>query len=138
MADKSQSPYAQFKTDGSVELQGINLDFGTFAIRIARAGGANKAYAKALMKHLKPYRKAIQAGTIDPKKQQALMAEVYAESVILGWANVTDAEGNVMEYTRENVVKLLTDLPELFNQIISDAENFRLFKEVEAEEIAKN
>lgn len=138
MADKSLSPYAQFKTDESIEKKGVNLDFGSFAIRIARAGGSNKAYAKALMKHLKPYRKAIAAGTMDPKKQQAVMAEVYADSVILGWANVTDKDGKVMEFNHENVVKLLTDLPELFNQIIADAENYRLFKEVEAEDIAKN
>jgi len=132
------SPYAQFQTDEKVETQGINLDFGDFAIRIARAGGSNKKYAKSLMKHVKPYRKAFQAGTLDRKTQNEIMAKVYADSVVLGWAGVTDAEGNEMKFTWDNVVKLLTDLPELFNQIISDAENFRLFKEVEAEDIAGN
>lgn len=134
----SVSPYAKFKTNEQLETKGINLDFGDFAIRIARAGGSNKAYNTALIKHLKPHRKAIQAGTIHPDVQRKVMAEVYAESVILGWAGVLDEEGNVMDYNHENVVKLLTDLPELFNQIMADAENYRLFKEDENEDIAKN
>ena len=138
MAINPNSPYAQFKTDSSIEKQGINLDFGSFAIRIARAGGANKAYAKSLMKHVKPYRKAFQAGTLDAKTQNEVMAKVYAESVVLDWVNVMDAEGNEMPFNFDNCVKLFTDLPELFQQIIADAENFRNFKEVEAEEIAKN
>jgi len=138
MAVNQNSPYAQFKTDSKVEKKGITLDFGSFAIRIARAGGANKAYAKALMKHVKPYRKAFQAGTLDAKTQSEIMAKVYADSVVLDWVNVMDAEGNEMPFSHENVVKLFTDLPELFQQVIADAENYRNFKEVEAEDIAKN
>lgn len=135
---KLTSPYAKFGTDDKAELQGIVLDFGDFAIRVARAGGSNKKYAKALLKHMRPYRKAIQAGSMDLKLQREILAKVYAESVVLDWVNVVDEEGNEMAFNYDNVVKLLTDLPELFNQIVEDAENYRLFKEVEAEEIAKN
>lgn len=135
---KTKSPYELFSTDAKAENQGITLDFGDFAIRIARAGGANKKYAKALMRILKPYRKAISTNTIAEKKQNELMAEVYAETVILDWVNVKDRDGNAMDFTKENVIKLLTDLPVLFQQIIADAENFNNFKSDEAEEIAKN
>ena len=138
MSIAKNSPYAQFKTDANIELAGINLDFGDFAIRIARAGGSNKKYAKSLMKHLKPHRKAYSTGTLDPKKQDAILARVYAESVVLDWANVVDRDGKIMEFSVENCVKLLTDLPELFRQIVQDAENYHNFKEVETEEIAKN
>jgi len=132
------SPYAHFSTDTSLEKKGITLDFGDFAIRVARAGGANKKYAKALHTKMKPHRKAFQAGTLDPKVGNNIMAEVYAETIVLGWAGVVDAEGAEMEFNKENCVKLFTDLPELFNQVIADAENYRLFKEEEEEDIAKN
>lgn len=135
---KTKSPYELFSTDAKAENQGINLDFGDFAIRIARAGGANKKYAKALVRILKPYRKAIATNTIAEKKQSELMAEVYAETVVLGWVNVKDRDGVEMEFNKENCIKLLVDLPVLFQQIMADAENFNNFKADEAEEVAKN
>lgn len=135
---QKKSPYDLFSTDASVENQGITLDFGDFAIRIARAGGANKKYAKALVRILKPYRKAIATNTIAEKKQNELMAEVYAETVILDWVGVNDKDGVEMPFNKENCVKLLTDLPVLFQQIMADAENFNNFKAVEVENVAKN
>ena len=137
MAAKN-SPYAHFATNEDLEREGINLDFGDFAIRVARAGGSNKKYAKALHTKMKPHRKAFQSGTLDAKIGNRIMAEVYAETIILGWAGVVDADGNEMVFNKENCIKLFTDLPELFNQVIADAENFRLFKEEEEEDIAKN
>lgn len=138
MANKKQSPYDLFSTDADVENKGITLDFGDFAIRIARAGGANKKYAKALVRILKPFRKAIATNTISDARQSALMAEVYAESVILDWVNVKDRDGVNMEFNKENCIKLLVDLPVLFQQIMADAENYNNFKAIEAEEVAKN
>ena len=136
--EKKMSPYAIFGTDKKVERQGITIDFGDFVFHIARAGGSNTKYAKAMTRIMRKQAKAIKAGTVPANVMQKMLAEVYAESVILGWTGMTDIEGNELVFTKENCVKLLLDLPELFNQLVADAENFNNFKAVEAEEIAKN
>jgi len=129
------NPYQMFKTDNTIETDGINLDYGKFQIRIARAGGANQAYIKMLGDRLKPYRRRLANGTMDNATSERLLAEIYAGSVILGWEGVTDAEGIPIEFTRDNCVKLLLDLPELFRDIQEQAQkvaNFRA-EEIEAD-----
>lgn len=132
------SPYAMFGTSKDIETKGITLDFGDFIFHIARAGGSNKKYTKAMERIFKKHRKALQTGTLPPEVQNKLMIEVFAESVVLGWTGVVDAEGNEMPFNKENVVKLFTDLPELFQQVLDDAQNFQLFKEEENNDIAGN
>ena len=57
------------------------------------------------------------------------MAETYAESVIIGWKGVKDRDNKPLKFTKENVVKLLIDLPELFTEIQKRATAFGTFKE---------
>ena len=65
------SLYKLFKTDEKLETDGVWLEYGQteegkpIRIKIARAGGRNVAFAKALEKATRPYRKAIQTGTLD-------------------------------------------------------------------------
>lgn len=132
------SPYAHFQTSNNLEVEGVIIDYGDFKIKIARAGGSNTRFSNAMMKHCKPHRKAIQSGTINDKVWRRLLAQIYAESVVLGWDGMVDAKGKDLPFTVENCVKLFIDLPDFFDQIISEAENFRLFKEEEDEDLAGN
>ena len=45
----------------------------------------------------------------------------------LGWEGVEDREGNPMGFSRENVVKLFTDLPELFLDVQQQSQKAALF-----------
>ena len=118
------SLYKSFKTDANAEVNGIELDFGSGTIfKIARAGKSNPAFAKASRSRLKPYLFAIKAGTLSDDQASSIMVQVYADSVVLGWVGVTDESGKEMEFNRDNVVKLLTDLPDLFEQIKEYAED---------------
>lgn len=130
--------YDMFKTDEKHESNGIELDYGDCQIRIARAGGSNKKYGDLLSKRLKPYRRQMDTGTMDNTVAEKILAEVYAETVIIGWTNVKDREGNVMKFTKENCVKLLLDLPELFRDIQEQASKVANFREAEIEEDTKN
>ena len=64
------SLYKLFKTNENLETDGIWLEYGQTAdgkpirIKIARAGGHNVAFSKALEKATRPYKKAIQTGKI--------------------------------------------------------------------------
>jgi len=133
------NPYKMFKNDPDLESQkGIILDYGEFKIRIARAGGANTDFNRSLRARIKPYKKQIEHNLMDNDLAQQILAEVYADSVILNWSGVTDEEGNELEFTRENVIKVLTDLPELFNDIQAQAQELSNFRELEIEDEAKN
>lgn len=134
------SLYDLFKTDEQAETQdGIVLDYGAAGrIRIVRAGGANKRFAQALNSKLRPYQRQLASDTMDEGLAARLMAEVYADTVIIGWEGVADADGAELPYCRANVVKLLTDLPELFRDIQSQAVAAANFRAAELETGVKN
>jgi hypothetical protein len=128
------NPYSLFGTDKALEKEGIVLDYGPFQIRIARAGGANAKFARVMEVKLRPYRRALDAGTLDEEIAKRLIAEAYAEAVVLDWENVTDENGQSMDCTVPNIVKLFLDLPELFADVQSQATKAALFRKAEVEE----
>ena len=142
--------YKQFKTDKSIETAGVWLEYGENAqgkpvrIRIARAGGANEQFSKTLDRLTKPVRRAIQTETLSQKLGRKMMIEAYAQSVVLGWENVDIEESeNGPEiknapFTKENVIRLFTDLPDLFDDIQEQARKSSLFLEDILEVSAKN
>ena len=111
---------------------------GVIGIKIARAGGSNAAYQRVLERKLKPYRRQLQTDTMDNKVAERILIEVFAETVVVGWENVEDAKGKQLEYNVENVIKVLTDLPDLFADIQKAASDAALFRKDALEADAKN
>lgn len=138
------SLYGQFKTDDALEKSGIILDYGPnskgnpMQIRIARAGGTNVAFSKAFERHSKPYRRMFQTGVVDENISRQVMLSVYTDSVILGWENIEDEAGNDLGFTVDNVKKVLTDLPDLFSDIIEQSKVAALFRATLRDEDLKN
>lgn len=138
--------YKNFQTNKDLEKDGIFLEYGLLdddplkpiRIKIARSGGANQRFASVLEAKTKPHRRNIQTETIDNKIVEKLLLETFAESVILDWENVADADGNVLHFTKENVIKVLTDLPDLFADIREQAAKSSLFRTEILENDAKN
>lgn len=127
--------YQLFKTNENLETDGILIEYGEtpegapVRIRIARAGGKNTAFTKALEKATRPHRKAIQTGSLSNEVADRLYKEVFADTVVLGWENVTGPDGEALEFSRENVLKLFNDLPDLFADLREQASNAALFRE---------
>lgn len=131
--------YQTFKTNDEMEKQGIDLAYGPeCTIKIARAGGSNQRFGKLLGDKLKPYRRQIDNGTMDDAVATRIMAEVYAETVILGWTGVTDEAGNHLPFNKENCVKLFIDLPDLFRDVQEQAQRVANFRAADLEADAKN
>jgi len=139
----------QFATDQSLETKGIVIDYGDDRIRIARAGGANKAFVRLLEAKTKPLRRAIAVGAIDNDRSLAIMREIYADTIILGWeANMgtltrpewrsgirpSDAGEDVgndkelLPVNKENILKVFNNLPDLFIDIQQQAAAGALFR----------
>lgn len=131
-------PYSVFLTDKALEKEGIVLDYGDFKIKVARAGGANAAFQKALASKIRPYKRQLDAGTIPDDVAEKLFLDVYAEAVVLGWEGVTDENGKPLPYSKENAVKLFSDLPDLFRDVQNQAAAISNFRAEVTEDTIKN
>ena len=144
------SPYAQFTTDHALETDGVILDFGDYAIRIARAGGANKRFTKALESRFKPFKRLLQNETLDEEVARKTTVEAYADAIILGWGHrpkpdgeivwggLPGPNGDLIPFSRAAVVKVMTDLPDLFAEVRDQAGKVALFRRQDIEETAGN
>lgn len=135
--------HKQFKTDPAIEKGGITLDYGpnddlpkgedgehpTIQFKVARAGGANNEFVKALERSTKPYKKAIQTGTLSNEIAKKLDRDAFLDTCLLGWSNVTDKDGNLLEFSRQAADKLFTELPELYADVREMANNMALYRE---------
>lgn len=136
---KTKSPYDLFKNNENLEAgAGVTLEYPGFSITIHRAGGANKKFAQILSNKMKPFRHQLDRGIMDDDVSARILRESYAEGVVIGWNNIKDADGNDMPFSKENVIKLFTDLPDLFADVRIQAENVSLFREEEAKVDEKN
>lgn len=128
-----------FKTNKAAETEkGIVLDYGAEKIRVLRAGRSNRKYSELLSKRMRPHQRQISDNTLDPDTAEKIMTEVYADSIIIGWEGVCYPNGDPMPYTRDNVIRLLLDLPDLFADIQEQAQKLSNFREEEIEADRKN
>lgn len=138
------SLYSQFQTDPKIEKEGILLEYGEtddgkpICIRIARAGGANKAFEKRMEAETKPIRRQLQNETANNAQLLKILRKVYAETVVLGWENVQDPAGKPIEFSVENCIKLFEDLPDLFGDVQEQSRRAALFRAQAREADAKN
>lgn len=134
----------KFRTDKSLEVQGVELDYGDgVIITVARAGGANKRFLKEGQRIYKKYRRQIQLGILDEAIQTKLAHELYAKAVVLRWQGVTaediGREGEEpVDLTVENCTALFENLPDLWLDLQTQAQNAEIFKEHIREADAKN
>lgn len=148
------NPYAVFKTDSDVEVNGVILDYGDIRIRIARAGGANKKFNRLLTARLKQYKRQIDTESLDEEVASEVMIETYVDGIVLNMEvkdkvnstkalavytpGILDPDGNVLEFNRTNAIAFFTNLPELFKDVQVQSTQVALFRAVEQEEEIKN
>lgn len=142
------SMYRQFQTDGDLETKGIVLDYGDFRITVARAGGANKKFARILERTTKPHRRAIQTELMDNDLARSVLRQVYAEAVVLDWETKVDGKlkkgiesadgGDLLLVTSANIVATFEALPDLFTDVQEQASKVALFRQEILEEDAGN
>lgn len=140
------SLYKQYETNSNKETTGVEIEFPEAAdeqgnipaFAICRMGGANKSYAKALEAATRPYRRQIQLGTMKNEVAEKLFMEVFVDTVLKGWKNVKDRNGNLIEFSRESALILFNDLPEVYQRLQEEAQLVANFRNEGLEEEAKN
>lgn len=141
----------QFKTNRSMETEGVRITFGhnedgtEIAIVVARAGGANTRFQSVADVVLKPYRRQIANETVDTKVLKERMMEIYAKTVVKSWENVmlSDVTGDEKDtgkapFTVDNCLKLFIRLPDFYADVQQFADQMTAFRAEELEADAKN
>ena len=138
------SLFKQYGTDEKAELNGVwvglgdNEDGTEIEVLLSRTSDANKPYKKAIRKAVAPISRQLEMETISEEKSESIFRSVFATKVLLGWRNVRDEDDNEIEYNKENAIKLLTDLPELYKELKSKANSALIFKKDSLEADLKN
>lgn len=133
------NPYELFGTDKDLEAgRGVTLQYPGFSITIHRAGGTNKKFAQILDQKMKPFRQRFERGLLDDETSFRILLETYAEAVVIGWKDVVDQDGKIMEFNVANVVKLFNDLPDLFDDVKSQSNKVAVFRKEQEEVEEKN
>lgn len=126
-----------FETDQTVEKEGVIVQYATgVEIRIARAGGSNKKFSKAVTRLTQPYRRAIQTETLDEEISARLMREAYASAVVIGWKGITkdlvthdDADAEIeLEFNMANCIAVFKEQPNLFDDVQASAGKISIFR----------
>jgi len=141
------SPYEMFQTKKlDLSDEPTEFDYGDFQIYCKYGGINNRAFINTYQVKMKKFARrdnmakqgqlaedAVQK--LEKQKTKAL-AELYADHIIVGWKGVTDIDGKPIDYNKENVVKLLTDLDPLFKDIVEQcAVDANFAKEQEDKEV---
>lgn len=132
---KRGNAYAKFETNRELESEGRIIDYYddegkiAFSFRVARMGPANKRWLKKFDRLSKPHRRAAQVGALSPEKGREIMVKSLAGTVVLDWRNVEDRDGNPLPFSEENCIKLLTDLPDLYADLVEQAQTAELYKD---------
>jgi len=142
----------QFATDTDLETQGIVIDYGDVRVRIARAGGSNRRFTRVLDQKTRPLRRAIAAGSLDEERGRTILAQAYAEAVVLSWetrvdgewrtgidpADVGESGDELLPDTPENRQRVFEYLPDFFADLQQQAQSSALFRAEINEELAGN
>ncbi len=117
------SLYSQFGIDEEKEQEGIWLDYAPnkdksvpgFLVR--RTSKNNKAWTKAYEKAAKPFRRQAEMGLLDADISEKITKEAWVGTVLIGWRNIQDRQGSPIDFSREAALKLLDDLPQLWDDL---------------------
>lgn len=123
------SIYEMYATDKKRETDGFwyapSLVQG-IEFLLARSGGSNMNYAQSLELKTRPHRQLFErltddtSGEVDHKAlalANGFMLEAFAETVILGWKGIKDDKGKNFPYNAANSIKIMTELPDLYDEL---------------------
>jgi len=140
--------YDVFKTDEVAEREGIIIDYTSFRVTIARAGGANKKYKRMLDQATKPHERLIQLGSFSNEQAEDLLKAVYAKSVIKDWETKVDDKwlvglenpdgGELLPVTVANILTVFELLPDLYIDLRDQAQKSALYRVALREEAEGN
>lgn len=127
------SIWDMYETDLSKETEGFWHKVNkTISVKLARAGGANLSFTKAMEEKTREHRKrggAFEGQKVDVELATDLMKQAFAETIIMDWKGFTKKDGNPLAYSAKVAYDLMVSLPDLFVELrdaAGEAANYRI------------
>ena len=136
--------FRTFETDRAAEQEGVWVEYsanddGTVpGFKLARAAASNSHYKRVLERKMRPHRRALELKAMSDAKAEELLMEVFVEALLLDWRNVQDRDGAVLAYCNEEAIQLMRDLPDLYADLNTKAQDMVLYLMAEREAVAGN
>lgn len=135
--------FSAAKTDAGREVNGVWRTWtnGTHEIDflICRAGGANTAFRVRAEELTRVYRNSgLDMMRLPTDKQDTMNRELYADTIVKGWRS--DAFNGLDEtnFTRENLIHLMTEVPDVLVFLITEAKEADNYRNVAMKHEAGN
>lgn len=130
--------YEIFSTDSESEEAGIWVDL-TDEISFKVRSIGSKAVLDKREELMRPFQSLIKTGgKVPEKKNEEIGRKVIAGAVIADWKGLSDTEGGPLEYSFENALRVITELPRFANFVIGISTEHENYRQVNREEDAKN
>jgi hypothetical protein len=125
-----------YRTDATAEKEGQWVDWGEGTkFKIARLGNAQ--YQARFQALIKPHRHLRDRGILPEDIQVEILCKCLAETVVIDWEGV-DFDGKPLPYSTENALKVLTELKDLREDIVTVSGEQSTFRIAEIEDSEKN
>ena len=128
--------YEMFETDTSLENEGVWFQFGFGDFKLAYVGG-EQGFQNEYAERMRPHAEAQARKMLDPEIHRKILVECYAKHILKDWRDVKGPSGEI-PFSEENAIKLLLDLPRLFDILRDAAMNFANYRKIYAEDVGKN
>lgn len=129
------SLYTQFETNIQKEQDGVPVTFdanedGTIpTFIVARTGGANQEWAKVLEEETAPYRRLMDLGKLPKDLNDKILIRTFCRASLRPWSNVQNRQNQLIEYSLNNAIQLMTELPNLFSVLQVKANNIASYQD---------
>lgn len=137
-----------YKTDTNLEKDGVWVDYGpnddlpgkpNMRFRVARAGGSNLQYEKAMEHLTKPYRRLIQSGNLSNAQAKDLQRQAFLTACLRGWEGISmPGSDTPLPFSLENAQKLFQEVPDILTGLISEADGAAIYRETILEDALGN
>lgn len=137
------SLFNTFGTDKALETSGVWIDFpanddGTVpGFLITRMSSSNPEYQKALEKVSKKYKQDINLDLLSEEVAAPVFREVFVETILKDCRHIQDPKGQAIDYSRANMLQLMTDLPDLYAYLVDKAKSLATFRKTQLDAAVK-
>lgn len=119
-----------FKTNSVLEEEGVDFAIDEkVSFRVRRFHAGNVRVKAAMAKYHKPYAQQIDRGTLSQEKSTELTIRMFIDVCLISWTGIEDGAGNPIEFSKEAAYELFKDLPEVFDTVWKNANDFANYKE---------
>lgn len=128
------------KADPTLEADGIAREYcpdgeTVFRVVLARAGGSNNAYHRALEESTRSFRgSGVDLAQIDFTRQRNIMAKVVAKTVLKGW----NEDDFGVPFSVENAEAMFLEVPDFLDFCVAEANKAHLYRAAAVKAVSGN